>query len=436
MKLFSPRSASSNVQVGAERGTADLTGWLHKRGENNTAFKSRFFVLTGKRLAYFEGDGSKDKPKGEMALDGSVCEAVESATKGRFRLQLTVTAKGYEGRTYVMEAADEATREKWVNTLMRAAVSEARPTTFPEGIALEQVVGPSPSARTWRQEWSAMRMEQLRSMGATQLATRQQCGSGGSEGIERWTTMRTASIEWKRSQGWDAEHAVAYTLLTACNRAALARSVRERSGQYAASMHLISRALGLRVKPLEPAPDTYYHLIGNNGLATTDSTWAALLDPAAAPGMKFVTTANSIARDDPNCFPIDDQASKSCRGVHEKLIVGGGADTRYAYELKPSPVVKFLSAVSSAGDVANMSPPAHHTMVCVDGEGNRWELPALATITLVGISPPGSWGAYAAATVDRTLYTVSVAWMASAAPEPVATRGDAAEDGIAALDIS
>ena len=79
-------------------------------------------------------------------------------------------------------------------------------------------------------------------------------------------------------------------------------------------------------------------------------------------------------------------------------------------------------------------------MVCVDGEGNRWEVPALATITLDKVSPPGSWGAYEAATVDRTLYTVSVSWTASTAPvEPAATAGGGdgeADTGVAALDIS
>ena len=44
--------------------------------------------------------------------------------------------------------------------------------------------------------------------------------------------------------------------LVGCNRAALARAVRERSGQYAASCHLISRALAARVSA--PAPDLYF----------------------------------------------------------------------------------------------------------------------------------------------------------------------------------
>lgn len=441
--LFSPRSSASTPR---QSSVADFSGWLHKRGETNRSFKSRFFVLTGKHLAYYDSDSSRDKPKGEVVLDGSTCEAVEGATTGRFQFHLIVNEKGHEGRTYIMEAADAALREKWVNTLMRAAVREARPIIFPEGVDLDQVVGPCPPNRTWRSEWAAMRMEQLRAIGASHLANRMQCASGGSESIDHWSQVRTASIEWKKSQGWDKEHAIAYTLATGCNRSALARSVRERSGQYAASLHLISRALGLRVQPTQPAPPVYYHLIGANGLATTDSTWGVLLDPNAKPGLRFVTTINALARDDPKCFPPDANASilrgvNVCMGCHEKLIAGyGGTETRYVYSLIPSPVVRFISKASSPGDLNTMTPPAHHTMVLVDGEGNRWELPALATVTLDQIDAPGTWGAFGAEKVERTLYTVSVSWSASMAPEPTAPKegdGEAGVEGaVAALDIT
>ena len=33
---------------------SDHTGFLHKRGHLNTAFKRRFFVLTGAKLSYYE----------------------------------------------------------------------------------------------------------------------------------------------------------------------------------------------------------------------------------------------------------------------------------------------------------------------------------------------------------------------------------------------
>ena len=139
-----------------------------------------------------------------------------------------------------------------------------------------------------------MRMEQLRAMGATERANRREVGTGGKESIEEWERVRAASIQWKQSDAWDPEHAIGYTLLTGCNGAALARSVRERSSQYAASLHLIANALSLRVDPKQPAPELFYMLLGSNGLATTDSTWGSLLTPTAAPGLRFVITSAAL----------------------------------------------------------------------------------------------------------------------------------------------
>ena len=75
-----------------------------------------------------------------------------------------------------------------------------------------------------------MRMEQLRIEGARELANRKECGKGGAHSLEKWADVRHASIEWKKAQGWDDEDAIGYTLATGCNRAALARTVRPRSG--------------------------------------------------------------------------------------------------------------------------------------------------------------------------------------------------------------
>ena len=49
-------------------------------------------------------------------------------------------------------------------------------------------------------------------------------------------------------------------------------------------------------------------------------------------------------------------------------------------------------------------------------------MPPLSTITLKKIDPPGTWGAFQAEKVMRTLYTVEVAWTAS-------TGGDGSDDG-------
>ena len=90
----------------------------------------------------------------------------------------------------------------------------------------------------------------------------------------------------------------------------------------------------------------YYHLVGPNGLATSDAAWAALLQPGAAPGLKFVTTAVSMARDDPKCFPLREEGSDSCRGLFDKVPpLGAGSETKLGRcnMCSRSPSVRFTT---------------------------------------------------------------------------------------------
>lgn len=189
-----------------------MRGWLHKRGDVNPAFKARFCVLAGKELRYHE-DERAAAVKGVIDLHGSTCEVVEASTAGRHRFHLMTVTQGDTGRTFILEAADTESRDQWVAALMLASVAAARPAApFPDGVCLDQIVGPCPVERTWRQEWTAMRMEQLRATGATERANRRECLAGGSESIEQWSSVRSASIEWKVTNGWDREAALAYSL--------------------------------------------------------------------------------------------------------------------------------------------------------------------------------------------------------------------------------
>ena len=255
-------------------------------------------------------------------------------------------------------------------------------------------------------------MESLRLQGVPDKANRKECGSGGSESIERWAQVRSASIAWKKTNGWSDDDALGYTLLTGCNGAALARSVRDKSGQYAASLHLITRALAANVDRMtEPAPALYYKLCGRNGLSTVDAAWAALLQPGVAPGTSFLTSSMSVGRCHPNCFPPWG-AQKECKGFHDMFIGGKtpAGETLYLFDLCISPVIKFVSAPTTVGESGL---PTYRTLVQVDGHGSRWELPALATVTLQSIEPAGTWGAYEASVAHRTCYTVTVQWTAS-----------------------
>jgi sesquipedalian len=49
----------------------DKTGWLHKRGYLNSAYKRRFFVLKGNLLFYFDtNDYTTHDPLGVIVLEG------------------------------------------------------------------------------------------------------------------------------------------------------------------------------------------------------------------------------------------------------------------------------------------------------------------------------------------------------------------------------
>ena len=67
--IVSPRTTPRGAAP--QSGPADRTGWLHKRGETNTAFKHRFFVLKGRTLSYYDEEKA-GAAKGEVADYGDL----------------------------------------------------------------------------------------------------------------------------------------------------------------------------------------------------------------------------------------------------------------------------------------------------------------------------------------------------------------------------
>ena len=255
---------NSLADKGARKGAnATHAGWLHKKGGLNRSLKARYCVLRGGdgrrggMLLYYESELATT-PKGELNLLGAMSEAVLFGTKGRYAFEVTVLSQGAKGRTYEFEAADEASREEWLCKVQQASAAAPLEAGAPSrrdsasgdsASRLEHVVG-LPPPRSWRDEWTALRLEQMRFEGNSEGATRQACGEGGSQSIERWATNRKEAVAWKLRNGWDEETAKAYTLITS-NGAALARGVRERVPAYAASTHLVVGALASSVRRME-----------------------------------------------------------------------------------------------------------------------------------------------------------------------------------------
>lgn len=99
----------------------DKTGFLFKKGERNTAYHRRWFVLKGNMLFYFEERDSRE-PIGVIVLEGCTVELCESAEEFAFAIKFEVA----KARVYKMAAENQAAMESWVKALSRASFDYMR----------------------------------------------------------------------------------------------------------------------------------------------------------------------------------------------------------------------------------------------------------------------------------------------------------------------
>ncbi|XP_029427975.1 sesquipedalian-1 [Rhinatrema bivittatum] len=94
---------------------AENTGFLYKRGEHNSAYHRRWFVLKGNLLFYFEAQDSRE-PVGAIVLEGCTVEPCASTEEFMFAIRF----EGSKSRTYILVADSQAARQSWVKSLSRA----------------------------------------------------------------------------------------------------------------------------------------------------------------------------------------------------------------------------------------------------------------------------------------------------------------------------
>uniref|UniRef100_A0A8C5QJA1 Sesquipedalian n=1 Tax=Leptobrachium leishanense TaxID=445787 RepID=A0A8C5QJA1_9ANUR len=111
----------SMVHFATSDSPADYTGYLNKRGEQNTAYKKRWFVLKGNLLFYFEDRESKE-PVGVIVLEGYTVELCQSSEEYAF----AITFNGAGSRTYILAAESPDEMESWVKALSRASFDYMR----------------------------------------------------------------------------------------------------------------------------------------------------------------------------------------------------------------------------------------------------------------------------------------------------------------------
>ncbi|KAM3611386.1 uncharacterized protein V6R79_017618 [Siganus canaliculatus] len=99
----------------------DKTGFLYKKGERNTAYHRRWFVLKGNMLFYFEERDSRE-PIGVIVLEGCTVELCESAEEFAFAIKFECA----KARVYKLAAENQAAMESWVKALSRASFDYMR----------------------------------------------------------------------------------------------------------------------------------------------------------------------------------------------------------------------------------------------------------------------------------------------------------------------
>lgn len=85
------------------------------KGERNTSYQKRWFVLKGNLLFYKERHGERE-PLGVIVLEGCSVQLCESEEQHAFSLVFS----GVGHRTYKFAAEDQKSQESWIKALLSA----------------------------------------------------------------------------------------------------------------------------------------------------------------------------------------------------------------------------------------------------------------------------------------------------------------------------
>lgn len=350
------------------------------------------------------------------------------------------------------EAAKGAARD-----LLSAALGTALGTELPSppswaralhGLSLlTALTGPRP-ARTWQDEWQALRMDQAWRLAAAKgraqvheesvvrarSAIDAAFAEGGrlSIGVES-SSAYAAAIGWKRAHGWPSDEAVAATLLSSAAASALSHALHESRRAYAASQHVLWLANERQAwARRQVAPLTYANLTGEFGLLTDDPAWMALTPSGPSAALDGDEEVDELAVavdssrlggvDEAPCLGSDAPARRrilrlQTRGVAMAMVANdasfptgaayccpvsvGAPDgsAQIVYEPQNSDVVCFRSAPPDRSGCHSL----------LETDAGVFRLPALATVTLEAVHAPGEWRANGHA-VQRRCLVVSVSY--------------------------
>ncbi|XP_051981949.1 sesquipedalian-1-like [Xyrauchen texanus] len=115
----------------------DKTGFLFKKGERNTSYHRRWFILKGNMLFYFEEKESRE-PIGVIVLEGCTVELCESESE---EFAFAIKFDCFKAKLYKMAAESQAAMESWVKALSRASFDYMRLVVKELERQLEEVQG-------------------------------------------------------------------------------------------------------------------------------------------------------------------------------------------------------------------------------------------------------------------------------------------------------
>lgn len=255
---------------------------------------------------------------------------------------------------------------------------------------LECLIGPRPSSRQWWHEWPKLCAVDAAHTDQSPVDMRSFI-RGGDKSIPAMLQQYAAGLSWMVDAGWTPLTATIAMLLLACGSAAIGHAIRSKSRELAASIHALSAALRHRAWAITTAaPPTYASVEGYFGLAASDPSWLALLEPGVPLGCTFRTCAPLQACIHPSRLPaVPEPAADG--PIHR--VVSAACELRVG-----GPIVCFISEVRSQGD-------ALRTLMQTSPIG--YALPPLAEITLVAVHRPGEWR-HGDMTVWRHCFCVTV----------------------------
>jgi len=166
-------------------------------------------------------------------------------------------------------------------------------------LSLNELVGPPPLRRTWRDDWVPLRIEYLKLTGQGRLAS--EVSVRASAPLEKKIRQWGGDIDALVARGWPRESAETYRVLSTVSNA-LGRALRGRDPAYNAAIYAVNEVLYAQQQPAEHLPKLMYApRRGAWSLSTEEPQWEQLEVPDRT-GFRGVTssTITQAAREPQN----------------------------------------------------------------------------------------------------------------------------------------